>query len=61
MGKAGLIVGLGNEFEQRLTKAMKLMTSDKKFQNKLISMGYERAKEFNWDRAAKETLEILVG
>jgi len=61
VGKAGLIVGLGNEFEQRLTKAMKLMTSDKKFQNKLISMGYERAKEFNWDRAAKETLEILVG
>jgi len=71
VGEAGIIVKITNQkfsnsqindqFAVSLAKAMKRLSDDKKLQNNLISMGRERVKEFGWDKAAKATLEILVG
>lgn len=61
VGGAGLIVPLNDHFGQRLTEAMERLLSDKKLQKHLITKGYKRAKEFTWQRAAKLTLEVLLG
>lgn len=71
VGEAGMIVKIlnpkftnsqmGNQFPERLAEAMKTIVGDKKLQKKLIAMGRERVREFGWDRAARETLKVLVG
>jgi len=61
VGKAGTIIKLGDGFVERLARAMERVVSDKKLQNNSISMGYERVKEFTWEKTARETLSTLVG
>jgi len=63
VGKAGLIVQLYKDrnFVKRLAEEMKRVINDPKLRKSLISMGYKRVKEFGWDRAAKETLEVIAG
>ena len=72
VGSAGLVVQLNNqvpnsnnqkneEFPKRLAEAMKQLAKDKIRQKILVAMGYERSKEWSWDRTAKETLKVIAG
>lgn len=61
VGQAGITIELGDNFETSLAKAIVRIINDKKLRNRLITRGYQRVKEFTWDRAAKETLLTLVG
>lgn len=61
VGRAGVIVPLGEDFVQKLESAMKALINDPREQKRLISMGYERVKEFGWDKASRATLNVLVG
>jgi glycosyltransferase involved in cell wall biosynthesis len=45
----------------RLARAMGRVVNDQRLRKRLISMGYERVKEFSWDKAAKATLDVIVG
>jgi glycosyltransferase involved in cell wall biosynthesis len=55
VGEAGIIVPLGNSFVSNLSRAMEKVISDKKLQKNLISMGYDRVKEFSWQREQPES------
>lgn len=61
VGAAGVIVKLKGDFVSELAKAMKRVIGDKKLQERLIAIGYERVKMFTWDIAAKQTLAVLTG
>ncbi|MFH2085168.1 MAG: glycosyltransferase family 1 protein, partial [bacterium] len=70
VGEAGIIVNLKSQMTNsqiegqcvdRLARAMKRVASDKKLREKLINMGYKKVKEFGWEKAARQTLSILVG
>ena len=70
VGQAGMIVNLksqmtnsqmGEQFVSRLARAMGRVANDQRLRKRLIAMGYERVKEFSWDKAAKATLEVIVG
>lgn len=61
VGEAGIIVPLNDHFGQRLTEAMERVLNEKKRQKVLITKGYKRVKELTWQRAAKLTLEALLG
>lgn len=61
VGQAGMIVKLKTDFVGELTKTIKRLVSDQRLRKRLIAMGYERVKEFSWDKAAKTTLEVIVG
>ncbi|MFH1244382.1 MAG: glycosyltransferase family 1 protein [bacterium] len=61
VGEAGVIIKLGNRFVERLAIAIKRVIDDKKLHNTLISMGYERVKEFSWEKTAQQTLNVLTG
>ena len=50
-----------SEFVDRLADAMKQVLSSKKQQSSLISMGLKRVKSFTWEKAAKDSLEVIVG
>lgn len=50
-----------SEFVDRLADAMKQVLSSKKPQSSLISMGLKRVKSFTWEKAAKDSLEVIVG
>ncbi len=50
-----------SEFVDRLANAMKQVLSSKKQQSSLISMGLKRVKSFTWEKAAKDSLEVIVG
>jgi glycosyltransferase involved in cell wall biosynthesis len=64
VGEAGIVVPINYKepfFVKNLAGVMKRVIKDKRLQKKLISMGYERIKEFSWEKAAKVTLAVLVG
>ncbi len=61
VGEAGIVVQLGANFVNSLAKAIERIIDDKKLQNTLISMGYERVKEFSWEITAKQTLRVITG
>lgn len=42
-----------------ITEAMHKVLSDENFSQKIINQGYERVKNFSWEKSAKETLELL--
>jgi len=44
---------------QELAWAMKIILTDKNLREELIKKGFERAKQFSWQKCAQETLEIL--
>ncbi len=44
---------------EEITKAMEKIAFDEKLRKELIQKGYENLKRFSWEKAAKETLEIL--
>ena len=52
---------IGDDFAMRLADAMKQVLSSKKRQDSLISMGLKRVKSFTWEKAAKDSLEVIVG
>lgn len=43
-----------------MARAMKRIIVDQELRKDLIAKGLERAKKFNWEKCAKETLEILL-
>ena len=64
VGQAGVIVPLfykDRNFVKLLAMEITRVVNDPKLRKSLISMGHNRVKEFGWDRAAKETLEVIVG
>ncbi|PIR99066.1 hypothetical protein COT87_01450 [Candidatus Collierbacteria bacterium CG10_big_fil_rev_8_21_14_0_10_44_9] len=61
VGEAGVIVKLKTDFVGELAKTIKRLLSDQRLRKRLIAMGYERVKEFCWDKAAKTTLDVIVG
>lgn len=61
VGRAGIVVALGSHFVKNLSRALAALIRDQNAQKLLVAMGLERVKYFTWDRAAKSTLEVLVG
>ena len=57
VGDAGLIVDPDNIEE--LAEAIWKVLTDKKLRENLIKKGYERIKQFSWEKTAKETLKVF--
>ena len=57
IGDAGLIVDPDNIEE--LAEAIWKVLTDKKLRENLIKKGYERIKQFSWEKTAKETLKVF--
>jgi len=58
VGDAAIMINPYNLDE--LAKAMEIVLSDEKLRNILIERGYERVKNFSWEKCAKETLEFIL-
>lgn len=43
-----------------ITKAILKIIKDKEFREMMIQKGFERVKNFSWEKCAKETLKILI-
>ncbi|MCK4892244.1 MAG: glycosyltransferase, partial [Candidatus Pacebacteria bacterium] len=43
-----------------LAKAIEMVLSDEKLRGILIERGYERVKNFSWEKCAEETLEFIL-
>lgn len=56
---AGALVPTGDV--AALAEAIEKVIGDKHFRARLIEKGHERAKLFFWEKAARETLTVLVG
>ncbi|MFA6194285.1 MAG: glycosyltransferase family 1 protein [Patescibacteria group bacterium] len=56
---ADAAIMINPEKPEEIAKAMKLILTDKELRAHLVSLGYERAKIFSWDKAAKEYLELF--
>lgn len=55
-GEAALYVNLQDP--EQLSAELEGLVSDRGFQERLRSKGFERVKQFTWDRAAQETLDL---
>lgn len=56
VGNAGIMI---NPYDKnQLVKAMYKVLTDKNLRENLIKKGLERAKIFNWEKAARETLRV---
>ena len=56
-GDAALLVDPENTEE--IAKGMERLLTDEKLRQQLISKGKEQIKKFSWEKAAKETLQVL--
>jgi len=57
VGDAALMI---NPFRtEEISKALEIILTDEKVRQRLIDSGYERARLFSWDKAAKEYLELF--
>jgi glycosyltransferase involved in cell wall biosynthesis len=56
-GDAALYFDPGDAHE--LASLIERLTTDRKLRDELVARGRERVKEFQWDRAAAQTLEVL--
>jgi glycosyltransferase involved in cell wall biosynthesis len=45
---------------EQIAEAVYKMIDDKALRDKLIELGFDNVKRFNWEKCAKETLEILL-
>lgn len=61
VGRAGIIVKLSAQFVRDLSTAIAQLLGDPRQQKKLVTMGYKRVGELSWERASKQTLEVLIG
>ena len=57
VGKAGLLVNPKKTGE--ITKAMKLMIENQELREALREKGYQRVKQFSWQKTARETVKIF--
>ncbi len=57
VGQAGIIKD-AHDIES-FTEAMEKVIEDKNLRQDLINKGLERAKQFSWEKCAKETLEVI--
>ncbi|MFH1280211.1 MAG: glycosyltransferase family 1 protein [Candidatus Beckwithbacteria bacterium] len=58
VGEAGLLIDPENVEE--LAKAIDLVFKSKELRQGLVEKGYKQVKKFSWDKAAKETLDLLI-
>lgn len=58
VGNAGLLFDPTNV--KQITENLKLVISNPKLRKSLIDRGHQRAKEFSWEKAARETCKILT-
>lgn len=56
-GDAALIVDPDNVEE--MAEAISRVITDESLRAKLIEKGYERVKQFSWEKTARETLEVF--
>ena len=56
-GDGALLVNPYNQ--QELTTALDALVSDEQLRKELIPKALERAKKFDWEKTARETLEVL--
>lgn len=57
-GKAALFVDPADS--EMLAQAMRKVVEDEKLRKNLIAQGLENVKRFSWEKAARETLRVLV-
>ena len=60
VGKAGVVVRLGDGFVARLARAIERVVGDPVVRQQLVAAGHARARRFTWERAARATLTSLV-
>jgi glycosyltransferase involved in cell wall biosynthesis len=60
VGDSGVVLKLKNDFVQQLAKTMHKIVTDSNFVNIMIEKGKLRARAFSWQKAAQETLELLI-
>ena len=60
VGKAGVVVRLGDGFVARLARAIERVVGDPVVRQQLVAAGHARARLFTWERAARATLTSLV-
>lgn len=56
---AGAGIMINPEKPEEIAEALKLILTDRELRTRLIASGYERAKLFSWDKAAREYLELF--
>ena len=56
VGDAGIL--FDPNYKEDLIEAVELLESDTDKRKELITMGFKRESEFNWDKTAKETLKV---
>jgi glycosyltransferase involved in cell wall biosynthesis len=60
VGDAGIVVDPAKK--QEISEAIeRVLTMGKEEYNMLVNKGLRRAKEFSWERTARETLEVFEG
>ena len=60
VGKAGVVVRLGDGFVTRLARAIERVVGDPVVHRQLVAAGHARVRRFTWERAARATLTSLV-
>jgi glycosyltransferase involved in cell wall biosynthesis len=58
VGKAGVLFDPTNNRD--IGHKLSLVVNDRLFQGKLVKQGRERAKLFNWEKAARQTYQLIV-
>ena len=56
-GKAGLLVKTGDS--SALAAAIEAVLTDVQLRDELVKKCYERAKDFSWEKTARETLTVF--
>lgn len=58
VGKAGLLVNPRSVAD--MARALRIILEEKDLREGLIEKGFKKAREFSWEKAAKETLTVLI-
>jgi len=58
-GQGALFINPQNSVQ--IAEAVRRLIDDKILRDRLIQLGYENAKKFNWEKCARETLKIVAG
>lgn len=60
VGGGGIIVPLTNDFVGQLAKVMQSVVGDNSLRRHMVSAGKKQVQQFRWEKAAKQTLKVLV-
>lgn len=60
VGSAGVVVKLNSGFVDGLARAIQKVVGEPQLRAKIVAKGKKRIMEFTWEKAAKETLKVLI-